>query len=91
MNNQLNPEREQGILRNLAKAVDIMFTKPFTCFKCGVPCEDWYGSECETCGEFFCDDCLVTDQQAMAPECCFACDREATAVAETYRTLGRPD
>ena len=95
MNNQLNPEHEQGILRNLAKAMDIMFdtvyTKPFTCFKCGDPCEDWEGSECETCDEFFCDDCLTDEKSWMDPECCLACEREAAAMAETYRTLRRPD
>ncbi len=65
--------------------------KLYTCFKCGKACEDWEGSVCETCTEFFCDDCLVTDQQAMAPECCLKCAHDAAAMEETHRTLRRPD
>lgn len=61
--------------------------KPFSCFKCGKGCEDWEGSECETCTEFFCDDHLVTDAQAIAPECCHACDRENRAILDTYGTM----
>ena len=61
--------------------------KPFTCFKCGTGCEDWDGSVCETCGEWFCDDHLVTDAQAMAPEACHACDRENREILDTYGTM----
>ena len=59
--------------------------KPFQCFKCDKACDDWEGSECETCGEFFCDDCLVEPVQAMAPECCHACADES--MTETYRMM----
>lgn len=90
MNNQMNPALQQRLLAIAAQAgTDALAedAKPFTCFKCGAGCEDWDGSECETCGEFFCDDCLVTDQQEMAPEICFACDHEAAAMRETYRMM----
>lgn len=70
------------------KAVDDD-AKLYQCAKCHKSCDDWEGSNCETCGEFFCDSCLVTDEQPMAPECCHACADES--MAETYRTLGRPD
>ena len=60
---------------------------PFTCFKCGTGCEDWDGGVCETCGEWFCDDHLVTDQQVMAPEACHACDRENRAILDTHDTM----
>ena len=90
----INVELEQ---RRLVAALDMTHEAladdalRFTCFKCRHACEDWDGAECETCGKFHCDDCLVTDQQAMAPECCHACDRENREIQATYDTLGRPD
>ena len=90
MNNPMNPKLEQRLLAVAAQAgVDAI--KPFTCFKCDKACEDWDGAECETCEEFFCDDCLVDAVQSMAPEICFACEHEAAAMRETYRFLQRPD
>ena len=94
MNNQMNPALQQRLLAVAAQAgVDALADDalPFTCFKCDKPCEDWDGSECETCEEFFCDDCLVDAVQSMAPEICFACDRENRAIQATYDTLQRPD
>lgn len=94
MNHQFSQELEQKLLvaamdmTHEALADDAM---PFTCFHCGTGCEDWDGGVCETCGEFHCDDCLVADQQTMAPEACHACDRENRAIQDTYDTLGRPD
>ena len=89
-----NPDREQRLLRvAMDAAYEAMSddAEPFVCFKCGERCWDWDGSVCETCGEWFCDDCLVTDQQVMAPEACHACDRENREIIDTYDTLGRPD
>lgn len=95
MNNQMNPElRQKLLMRVSAQAGRDAVTDdamPFTCFVCGKPCEDWDGSECETCGEFHCDDHLVADQRAMAPECCLSCDHEAAAMRDTHGTLQRPD
>lgn len=94
MNLQFRLELEQKLLvaamdmTHEALAVDAM---PFTCSKCGTGYEDWDGSECETCGEFFCDDCLVEPAQAMAPEQCCSCAQEAAAIEATYDTLQRPD
>ena len=61
--------------------------KPFTCFHCGTGCEDWDGGVCQTCGNFFCNNHLVTDQQAMAPEACHACDDENREILDTQNTM----
>ena len=94
MDNQMDPALEQRLLRVAEQAGRKALAddaKPFTCFKCGDKCEDWDGSVCETCKEWFCDDCLLTDQQVMTPEICVKCADEAADIEATERSLRRPD